>query len=188
MSSKDSSSTEAGGTVPSQDPASGSSPEPGLSPEPGPSPGRSDHPGLRPSLLNEEGSRRANRGSVPAVAVTLGLLALLVWGLNPRAPKFKPAPLEPPRSPCTPTAADFVPSSLTGIPDMALDHLPEAARNRVLLRLNMEPCSCGCKRSLAACRAVNPSCPVSPQAADATVKEETAETPSAKPAGHRDSP
>lgn len=115
-----------------------------------------------------------------AAIVTLALLALLVWGLIPRQPKLKPAPLEPPRSLCATSTSDFVPSNLTRIPAISLDKLPEPTRNRVLLRLNMEPCSCGCKQSLAVCRAGNPSCPVSPQAADAIVKQETAETPPAK--------
>ncbi|HEV2426027.1 MAG TPA: hypothetical protein VGZ29_14450 [Terriglobia bacterium] len=120
------------------------------------------------------------KGSALAAIVTLALLALLVWGLIPRRSKFKPAPLEPPRSLCAPGTSDFVPSNLTRIPGMSLDKLPPAVRNRILLRLNMEPCSCGCKLSLAACRAGSPSCPASPQAADAIVKQETAETPSTK--------
>lgn len=126
----------------------------------------------------------ARDGSKPASAlaavVTLALLALLVWGLMPRRPKLKPAPLEPPHSLCTPGTSDFVPSNLTRIPGVSLDSLPQALRDRILLRLNMEPCSCGCKLSLAACRAGNPSCPVSPQAADAVAKQETTETSPAK--------
>lgn len=129
----------------------------------------------------------SRRASVLAAAVTLILLALLVWGLIPRKPKLKPAPLEAPRSMCAPGTSDFVPSNLTRIPGMSLDKLPQAARNRILLRLNMEPCSCGCKQSLAACLANNPSCPISRQAADAIVKQETAETSSPKaPAPARD--
>lgn len=120
------------------------------------------------------------KNSALAAVVTLTVLALLVWGLVPRQPKLKPAPLEPPRSLCTPATSDFVPSNLTRIPALSLDKLPQAVRNRILLRLNVEPCSCGCKQSLGACRAGNPSCPVSPQAADAIVKQETAETPPTK--------
>jgi hypothetical protein len=120
------------------------------------------------------------QGSALAALVTVALLALLVWGLNPRRPKLKPAPLEPPHSPCALTAPRFVPGNLTQIPTMALDGLPQAARNRVLLRLNMEPCSCGCKQSLAVCRAGNPSCPVSPQAAGAILNQEAEEGATAK--------
>lgn len=123
---------------------------------------------------------RPKKGSAAAVAVTLALLALLVWYLNPRQPKFKPAPLEPPSSACAPNGADFVPGNLTEIPQMSLDDLPAAVKNHILLRLNMEPCSCGCRQSLAACRTSNPVCPVSPQAADAIVREETA-PPAAAP-------
>jgi len=128
------------------------------------------------SQPSQNGSKKP---SALAAIVTLALLALLVWGLIPRRPKLKPAPLEPPRSMCAPGTSDFVPSNLTNIADMSLDKVPQAARNRILLRLNMEPCSCGCKQSLAACRAGNPSCPVSPQGADAIVKQETAETANA---------
>jgi hypothetical protein len=129
----------------------------------------------------------SKKASALAAIVTLALLAILVWGLIPRQPKLKPAPLEPPRSLCAPSTSDFVPSNLTKIPTMNLDKLPQAAKNRVLLRLNMEPCSCGCKQSLAACRAGNPSCPVAPQAADAIVRQETAETaPANVPAQARD--
>jgi len=124
--------------------------------------------------------RGSKSGSAAAAAVALAFLALLVWGLNPRQPKLTPAPLEPPHSPCASWAADFVPSNLTHIPGIPLNSLPQAARNRVLLRLNMEPCSCGCKQSLAVCRAGNLSCPISPQASDAIVKQETAETGSTK--------
>jgi len=120
------------------------------------------------------------KGSAAAAAVALALLALLVWGLNPRQPKLTPAPLKPPHSPCASWAADFVPSNLTSVPGIPLNSLPQAARNRVLLRLNMEPCSCGCKQSLAVCRSGNLSCPISPQASDAIVKQETAETGSVK--------
>lgn len=129
----------------------------------------------------------SKKNSALAAVVTLALLALLVWGLMPRRPNLKPAPLEAPRSLCAPGTSDFIPTNLTGIPDMPLNRLPKAAKNRILLRLNMEPCSCGCKLSLASCRAGNPSCPVSPQAADAIVKQETAETsPTKAPVETRD--
>jgi hypothetical protein len=37
-----------------------------------------------------------------------------------------------------------------------LDKLPPTVKNRVLLRLNVEPCNCGCARSIAACPALAP--------------------------------
>jgi len=119
------------------------------------------------------------KGSGLAALVTLALLALLVWALNPRQPKFRPAPLDPPPGACAPSP-DFVPSNLTEVPGLALDGLPTGVKNHILLRLNMEPCSCGCAQSLAACRAGNPSCPVSPQACDAVVKDEQAPAGSKK--------
>jgi len=125
-------------------------------------------------------SAGTKKGSGLIVVITLALLALLVWALNPRQPKFKPAPLDPPSSGCAPSQADFVPSNLTEVPGVALAGLPDAVKNHILLRLNMEPCSCGCAQSLAACRAGNPSCPVSPQACDAVVKDEQAPAGSKK--------
>jgi hypothetical protein len=38
--------------------------------------------------------------------------------------------------------------------------LSKEQRNRVLFRLNMEPCPCGCNLSIAACRINHPTCPV----------------------------
>lgn len=114
----------------------------------------------------------AKRGSIPSVVLTLGALALLVWGFGPRHVKLKPAPLDPVTASCTPSKADFVPSNLTEVPGAPLANLPDPAKNRILLRLNMEPCTCGCALSLASCRAGNPQCPVSPQAMGTVVKEE----------------
>jgi hypothetical protein len=154
MSSTDSSSTEAHVAGPGPDASQGRPPQHG-------------RPGRRPALT---------------AAAALALLAVLVWGLNPRQPELRPAPLKPPQSACAPTASDFTPSNLTDIPDKTVADLPDAVSNRVLLRLNMEPCSCGCKQSLAMCRAANPRCPVSPQALEAIVKEEGADA--AKPSSH----
>ena len=118
-----------------------------------------------------ETPRTPKRGSVAAVAVTFALLALLVWGLHPRRPKIRPALLLPPSNPCSAARTDFVPSNLTSIPGLSLEKLPPAVRNQVLLRLNLEPCPCGCKLSLAACLASNPSCTVARRAAEAIVKD-----------------
>ena len=98
-----------------------------------------------------------------SVAVTLTLLALLVWYLNPRQPDYKPAPLDPPSAECRKPPRDFVPSNITEISDPALDGLPEKEKNRALYRLNMEPCSCGCQLSVARCRATNSVCETSKQ-------------------------
>jgi len=125
--------------------------------------------------------RAANPGSALAVAVTLALLAVLVWGLNPRQPKLRPAPLEPPSRTCPTTRTEFIPSNFTSGPGLNLDGLTPAARNQALLRLNLEPCTCGCRQSLAACLANNPSCAVAPHAAAAILKDAAAPAP--HPAG-----
>ena len=112
------------------------------------------------------------RGSAFSVAITLGLLALLVWGISPRRMRIKPAPLEPATAVCPPSKAEFVPSNFTEVPGAPIEALPDRVKNRILLRLNMEPCTCGCSQSLASCRASNPQCPVSPGAIGALVKDE----------------
>jgi hypothetical protein len=117
------------------------------------------------------------RGSVLSVVLTLGLLALLVWGMSPRRIRLKPAPLDPVTASCAPSKGDFVPSNLTELPGAPLADLPDAVKNRVLLRLNMEPCTCGCALSLASCRAGNPQCQVSPHAIDTAAKEAQGDAP-----------
>jgi len=86
--------------------------------------------------------------------------------------RITPAPLDPATSLCTPSQGEFQPSNLTQIPAVLLDGLAGKVKNRILLRLNMEPCTCGCAQSLASCRAVNPQCPVSPHAVDTILKED----------------
>jgi hypothetical protein len=107
---------------------------------------------------------------------------LVVWGLTPRRVRFKPAPLDPVVSSCILSKGEFVPSNLTEVPGVPLAAQPEAVRNRILLRLNMEPCSCGCAQSLASCQAGNPQCQVSPRAIEGILKEGRA---SAAPAALR---
>lgn len=126
------------------------------------------------------------RGSALTVVVTIGLLGLLVWALTPRRVSVRPAPPEPLPAFCAPSKAEFVPSNLIEVPGIPLESLPEAVKNHVLLRLNMEPCTCGCVLSLAQCRAGNPQCPNSPQASDAIVKEER-QAPSAADASRHPS-
>jgi len=98
----------------------------------------------------------------------------VVWALNPRQPKLRPAPLQPPPSGCPASHADFVPTNATEIPGLPLAPLAKTARNRALLRLNMEPCSCGCNQSLAACRVADRACAVSAKAAKEVMGEENA--------------
>lgn len=95
------------------------------------------------------------------VAVTIVLLGLLVWFLNPRQPDLKPAPLKPPSSECLKPGREFVPTNLTSIADPALDALPAAKKMAALVRLNTTACTCGCQLSLAYCHQTNAECEVS---------------------------
>lgn len=128
------------------------------------------------SNLTEPGPARTNasslRNSVALVVVTIGLLGALVAALNPSDPHLTPAPLRAVPSVCPKGAAEFTPSNLTEIPDLPLDASKQGERNRALLRLNMEPCSCGCAQSLAACRVSYPSCATSKGEVKRVVAEE----------------
>ena len=116
-----------------------------------------------------DGTRRS---SVGLVALSLILLAGLVWAMAPGRAKFAPAPLRPVRPGCPLKAPDFVPSDATEISGVDLSPLPSAQRNRVLFRMNMEPCPCGCNNSIAACRINHPNCPVGKELVEKIVAEE----------------
>ena len=131
----------------------------------------------RPTDAGAKSTPGPKKNSALSAGVILALLALLVWALNPRRARFSPAPLDPPPASCAPSKADFVPTNLTDVSGLPLAETSLALKNHILLRLNMEPCSCGCAQSLAACRAGNPSCPVSPQASDAIMKDQQAARP-----------
>ncbi len=111
------------------------------------------------------------------VGVTMALLAALVWALNPSEPKLKPAPLRPQPAGCVNRLPDFQPSNLTEVPELSLDKLDREARSRALLRLNLEPCSCGCNLSLAACRNAQPDCEASKEPARKISTEEKSAAP-----------
>ncbi len=133
---------------------------------------------MLPTEPNSDGTNRkepsgAERHSPALVAASLILLALLVWALQPRGPRFTPAPLEPLAAGCPPVRGDFVPSNITELPDLKPDELPATVRPRVLYRLNMEPCSCGCGQSIAACRLNQPECRTSARLAQSIVSDET---------------
>ncbi|MGH9455576.1 MAG: hypothetical protein ACRD2O_16570, partial [Terriglobia bacterium] len=99
-----------------------------------------------------------SRTAIGFVAVTIILLGALVWGMRPAHPHLTPAPLQPPAPGCPRTSPTFVPTNITSLRDSALQALPSSVRNRVLLRANMEPCTCGCAMSIASCRASQPRC------------------------------
>lgn len=122
-----------------------------------------------------------SRGPALAVVVTLTLLGVFVGAIRPRRSRFTPAALDPPATACPPSKADFVPTNFTAVSGLALSGLPGRAKNRALLRLNMEPCSCGCGQSLAACRLSNPSCTISARDA-ASVADDEASRDRAEPA------
>ena len=112
----------------------------------------------------------------------MALLAALVWGLMPARPNLKPAPLQPKSPDCPKTEADFVPTNYTEIPGLELDSLSAAQRNHVLFRLNMEPCPCGCNKSIAYCLQNHPACKAAKQVAEKILADERAT--SATQAGH----
>ncbi len=94
------------------------------------------------------------------VALSLILLAILVWAMAPNRSRFTPAPLKPVPAGCPLNSPDFVPSDITEIPALDLGSLSKAQRNHTLYRLNMEPCPCGCNASIAVCRTNHPTCPL----------------------------
>ena len=118
---------------------------------------------------------KPSRGAVAAVVVTLGLLAALTWALAPARVHFTPAPLETPPVDCPKVAREFVPSNVTEILDPPLTDLSAAQKNRALYRMNMEPCTCGCGLSVAACRVEHPACETSKNLARKIVAEIQAE-------------
>ena len=115
-----------------------------------------------------------SRGPVALVIVTIALLAALVWALKPARPNYKPAPLQPVSAECPKTAAEFVPSNYTDIQGLDLESLSAAQRNHALFRLNMEPCPCGCNKSIAFCLLNHPACKVAKQVAEKIVADERA--------------
>src|SRR5208283_2564432 len=87
---------------------------------------------------------RKPRNATGLVALSLVLLAGLVWAMAPTRGRFQPAPLGPVPEGCPQTTSDFVPSDATEIAGVNLSLLAKAQRNHLLYRLNMEPCPCGC--------------------------------------------
>lgn len=106
------------------------------------------------------------------VVVTVGLLAALVWAMNPASPHLSPAPLRPLPAGCVKGPPEFTPTNLTEVQDPPLGALGPKEKNRALFRLNMEPCPCGCGLSLASCRASSPSCETSRAEGQRIVSEE----------------
>lgn len=114
------------------------------------------------------------------VVLTMGLLGALEWALHPSQPHFTPAPLSPISNECPRLQREFVPSNITEFPDPPLNDLSPEQKTRTLYRLNMEPCTCGCGLSVAACRLDNTHCEISKNLAQKIVAEVQAETRSPK--------
>ena len=114
------------------------------------------------------------------VAIMLVLLGALVWSLNPPQPRLTPAPLHPLPLGCPKVSRAFVPANVTSVPDPYTDPLPESVKYRVLYRLNMEACSCGCIESVAACRVTQRDCQTSLRRAKEIVTASQAEAADAK--------
>jgi hypothetical protein len=119
-------------------------------------------------------------GSIRTVVFSLAALAALVWAMAPPRARFQPAPIQPQPPGCPQTFPDFIPSDATEIPGADLSSLAKARKNHALFRLNMEPCSCGCNTSIAACRTTHPACPMVKGLVEKIIAEETgAGTPEA---------
>jgi hypothetical protein len=107
--------------------------------------------------------------------VTLAVLAAFVWALRPDRPNLKPAPLRPQDAACPQLEGQFTPTNLTELPGLEeLASLSKQRRNHVLLRLNMEPCPCGCNTSLAYCLATHARCEKCKELAQKIIAEERA--------------
>lgn len=116
--------------------------------------------------------QHSSRGPVVFLVATLALLAVLVWALKPDRPNIKPATLRPPAAGCPKTGVEFTPTNFTEVPGLELDSLSVPSRNRVLLRLNFEPCPCGCNTSIAYCLANHPGCGKCKELAQQIITEE----------------
>ena len=117
----------------------------------------------------------SSRGAVIYLLVTLAVLAAFVWALRPDRPNLKPAPLRPQDAACPQLEGQFTPTNLTELPGLEeLASLSKQRRNHVLLRLNMEPCPCGCNTSLAYCLATHARCEKCKELAQKIIAEERA--------------
>jgi hypothetical protein len=112
---------------------------------------------------------------VTYLLVTLAVLAVFVWALKPDNPNVRPAPLRPPDAACPESGGQFTPTNLTELPGLELASLSKERRNHALLRLNMEPCPCGCNTSLAYCLVSHARCGKCRELAQKIIAEEREE-------------
>ena len=114
----------------------------------------------------------SSRGAVIYLFVTMAVLAAFVWALRPNRPNVKPAPLRPEDAACPQLDGEFTPTNFTGLPGLELDSLSKGRRNHLLLRLNMEPCPCGCNTSIAYCLLSHARCEKCKELAQKIIAEE----------------
>ena len=114
----------------------------------------------------------SSRGAVIYLFFTMALLTAFVWALRPSRPNVKPAPLRSEDAACPQLEGEFTPTNLTELPGLELDSLSKVRRNHVLLRLNMEPCPCGCNTSIAYCLLSHARCEKCKELAQKIIAEE----------------
>jgi hypothetical protein len=124
---------------------------------------------------NEPGPARppdSSRGATIYLFVTLGVLAGFVWALRPDRPNVHPAPLRLQDAACPRLEGQFTPTNFTALPGLELASLSKERRNHVLLRLNLEPCPCGCNTSIAYCLVSHARCGKCKELAQEIIAEE----------------
>ena len=118
----------------------------------------------------------------PAKAVRAGILlaslVLVAWLLNPSNPVFEPAPLnldaEAAPTPGAESPSEMLPTNFTELPEVDLGKLEANQKRGILLRLNTEPCPCGCGNNLAGCRVTHSICRISAELANRYVERAAA--------------
>jgi hypothetical protein len=113
--------------------------------------------------------------------ITMAVLAAFVWALRPDRPNLKSAPLRPEDAPCPRLGGEFTPTNFTELPGLELDSLSKERRNHVLLRLNLEPCPCGCNTSIGYCLLRHPRCAKCKELAQRIIAEEREEEAARRP-------
>jgi hypothetical protein len=114
----------------------------------------------------------SSRGAVIYFFVTMAVLAAFVWALRPDRPNVKPAPLRSEDAACPRLDGEFIPTNFTELHGLELDSLSKERRNHALLRLNLEPCPCGCNTSIAYCLVHHPRCKKCKELAQEIIAEE----------------
>jgi hypothetical protein len=125
-----------------------------------------------PDELETASPTVSSRGAVIYLFIAMAVLAALVWALRPDRPNVKPAPLRSEDAACPRLDVEFTPTNFTELPSLELDSLSKECRNHALLRLNLEPCPCGCNTSIAYCLVHHPRCKKCKELAKEIIAEE----------------